>query len=693
MAVNIGPKIGVDGEAEYRRQISQIIQQSKTLESQMKLVASQFTAATTAEERNAKTASVLTKQIDVQRERVKLLAEQAGKAAAKYGESDEKTQKWQQALNEATATLNKMQGELRNASSGVEELGDDMREGSEKALSFGDVLKANVASDFIVSGIKAMASAIKEATAALVDLGKQSIMGFAEQEQLIGGVDTLFKESSAQVQQYANEAYKTAGLSANQYMETVTSFSASLLQSMGGDTQAAAEKANRAITDMSDNANKLGTDMTSIKNAYQGFAKQNYTMLDNLKLGYGGTKQEMERLVAEAAAMTEEQEKLNVAVDAGDLSFSNIVDAISVVQEHLDIAGTTADEAATTIEGSANAMKSAWSNLITGMSNENLDLDKLVQNVIDSVNIFADNLTTRLQVMLPRFAKGMTQLVNGLVPYVGPAMETLLPALVQGVGGLVSGIVQALPAAVEAISAVVPMLVEQLAVLLPQVVSAGVEIVASLASGIGENLPALIPAAVDAIITVAEGLVDHVDEIIIAAGSLIAGLTQGLIEALPRLVVRLPEIIGAIVKGLLSGMAAIGEVGSQLVHGLFDGISNAASWLYDKLRGWVSDVLGWVKGLFGIHSPSKVFANEIGKFIPPGITLGVEQAMPRAMRDMGAELSALSALPLPGGGTTTNLGGVNIVVYGAQGQDVSELADIVMARMQNAVERREAVFA
>lgn len=692
MAVNIGPKIGVDGEAEYRRQISQIIQQSKTLESQMKLVASQFTAATTAEERNAKTASVLTKQIEVQRERVKLLAEQTGKAAAKYGESDEKTQKWQQALNEATATLNKMQSELRNTSSGVEELGDDMREGSENALSFGDVLKANVASDFIVSGIKAMASAIKEAAAALADLGKQSIQGFAEQEQLIGGVDTLFKKSSAQVQQYANDAYKTAGLSANQYMETVTSFSASLLQSLGGDTAAAAQKADQAITDMSDNANKLGTDMTNIQNAYQGFAKQNYTMLDNLKLGYGGTKQEMERLVAEAAAMTEEQEKLNVAVNAGDLSFSNIVDAISVVQEHLDIAGTTADEAATTIEGSANAMKSAWSNLITGMSNDNLDLDKLVQNVIDSVNIFADNLTTRLQTMLPRFAEGMTQLVNGLVPYVGPAMEMLLPALVQGVGGLVSGIVQALPAAVQAISAVVPMLVEQITILLPQILNAGIDIIAALASGIGENLPALIPAAVDAIITVAEGLVDHVDEIIIAAGSLIAGLTQGLIEALPRLVVRLPEIIGAIVQGLLSGMAAIGDVGVQLVRGLFDGISNAASWLYDKLRGWVSDVLGWVKGLFGIHSPSKVFANEIGKFIPPGITLGVEQAMPRAMRDMGEELSALSALPM-GGGTTTNMGGVVLNVYGAEGQDVNALADAVMYKLQHAVERREAVFA
>ena len=684
MAVNIGPKIGVDGEAEYRRQINQIIQQSKTLESQMKLVASQFTAATTAEEKNAKTASVLSKQIDVQRERVKLLAEQTGKAAAKYGESDVKTQKWQQALNEATATLNKMQSELRNASSGVEELGDDMRESSEKALSFGDVLKANVASDFIVSGIKAMASAIKEAAAALVDLGKQSIMGFAEQEQLIGGVDTLFKESSAQVQQYANDAYKTAGLSANQYMETVTSFSASLLQSLGGDTAAAAQKADQAITDMSDNANKMGTDMTSIQNAYQGFAKANYTMLDNLKLGYGGTKEEMQRLLADAEKIS------GIKYDIS--SYADIVDAIHVVQTEMGITGTTATEAATTIQGSANAMKSAWSNLITGMSNENLDLDKLVQNVIDSVNTFADNLIPRLQIMLPRFVQGLTQLISGMIPYVAPALELLLPPLIEGVGGLVSGIVQALPAAVEAITAVIPMLVEQLTILLTQIISAGVEIIAALASGIGENLPTLIPAVVDAIITITEGLLDHIDLLIIAAGQLIAGLAQGLIEAIPRLIGRLPEIISAIVKGLLKGLAAIGEVGSQLVHGLFNGISNAATWLYEKVKGWASSVVGWIKDFFGIHSPSKVFADEVGKFIPPGITLGVEQAMPRAMRDMGAQLSALSAIPMPGS-TTTNLGGVNIVVYGAQGQDVSELADIVMARMQTAVERREAVFA
>lgn len=680
----IGAKIGVDGDKEFRDSLKKIVQESKTLASEMTLVASRFTSTTTAEEKNAKVSEVLTKQIAKQQEKIKLLAAHIADASQSEDKASVATLKYQEQLNKAEAALNKMQSELRNASSGVEELGDDMREGGEKALSFGDVLKANVASDFIVSGIKAMASAIKEAAAALVDLGKQSIMGFAEQEQLIGGVDTLFKESSAQVQQYANDAYKTAGLSANQYMETVTSFSASLLQSLGGDTAAAAQKADQAITDMSDNANKMGTDMTSIQNAYQGFAKANYTMLDNLKLGYGGTKEEMQRLLADAEKIS------GIKYDIS--SYADIVDAIHVVQTEMGITGTTATEAATTIQGSANAMKSAWSNLITGMSNENLDLDKLVQNVIDSVNTFADNLIPRLQIMLPRFVQGLTQLISGMIPYVAPALELLLPPLIEGVGGLVSGIVQALPAAVEAITAVIPMLVEQLTILLPQIISAGVEIIAALASGIGENLPTLIPAVVDAIITITEGLLDHIDLLIIAAGQLIAGLAQGLIEAIPRLIGRLPEIISAIVKGLLKGLAAIGEVGSQLVHGLFNGISNAATWLYEKVKDWASSVVGWIKDFFGIHSPSKVFADEVGKFIPPGITLGVEQAMPRAMRDMGAQLSALSAIPMPGS-TTTNLGGVNIVVYGAQGQDVSELADIVMARMQTAVERREAVFA
>lgn len=686
MAVNIGPKIGVDGEKEYRDQIKQIIQQSKTLESQMKLVASTFNSATTAEEKNAKTSAVLTKQIEVQRQRVMLLAEQTGKAAAKYGPLNENTLRYQEQLNKATAALNKMQNELRETTTGLDEMDKEMEDGSKKALSFGDVLKANLSSDLIISGVKALGSAIKEVGAALVDLGKQSIAGFAEQEQLIGGVDTLFKENSAAVQQYAAEAYKTAGLSANQYMETVTGFSASLLQALGGDTAAAADKANMAITDMSDNANKLGTDMQRIQDAYQGFAKQNYTMLDNLKLGYGGTKEEMQRLLTDA-------EKLSgIKYDLS--SYADIVDAIHVVQTEMGITGTTAKEAATTIQGSANAMKSAWSNLLTGMSNDNLNLDDLVQNMIDAVGTYADNLLPRIQTMLPRLADGMTQLINGLIPYVGPAMETLLPPLVQGIGGLASGIVQALPAVVGAISDVVPMLVQQIMVLLPEIIAAGVQIVIALSDGIGNNLPTLIPATVDAIITIAEGLIDHIDELIIAAGVLMAGLTQGLIEAAPRLVARLPEIISAITRGLSNGIVAMGEVGRQLVQGLFNGIVNAGQWLYDKLRGWVNSVLGWVKNLFGINSPSKVFADEIGRFIPPGIAVGFDAAMPKAVSAMSSSLAELPGAVMPtSGGTVTNMGGIVVNVYGAEGQDVNALADAVMYRLQSAVERKEAVFA
>lgn len=695
MATNIGPKIGVDGEKEYRQQISQIIQQSKTLASEMKLVSASFTAATSAEDKNAKTAAVLNKQIATQRQYIAALAAQAGKAAATYGTNSVQAQKYEEQLNKARAKLLEMQHALQDTEHGVEALGKEMDKGGQKALSFGDLVKSNLASEAIIGGVKLMASAIKEAAEALVDLSKQAIQGFTEQEQLIGGVDTLFKESSKQVQQYANEAYKTAGLSANEYMETVTSFSASLLQSLGGDTAKAAAYADRAVTDMSDNANKMGTNMTSIQDAYQGFAKQNYTMLDNLKLGYGGTKTEMERLVAEAAAMTAEQEKLNVAVDAGDLSFGNIVNAISVVQEHLGIAGTTATEAATTIEGSAKAMKSAWQNLVTGMANENLDLSALIENFVESIQTFLDdNLIPRVQTMLPRMVEALTQLIGAMTPYIAPALQMLLPVIVQGISALVSGIVQALPAVVSAISDVIPMIVEQLVTLLPQITASGVEIIAALVSGIGKNLPALIPAAVDAIIELASTLVANVDKIVLAAGDLIGGLIQGLFESLGHLIYRVPEIIAAIVAALMKGMVSIVEVGGDIVRGLWNGIKNMAGWLANKVKGWASDIVGWIKGSLGIHSPSKVFADEIGKFIPPGITVGVEKAMPRALRDMGQELSALSNIPIPGSVTnTTHMGGVSITVYGAQGQDVNALADVIMYKMQSAVESREAVFA
>lgn len=690
MAVNIGPKIGVDGEAEYRRQIKQIIQQSKTLESQMKLVASQFTATTSAEEKNTKTAAVLTEQIKAQRNMIKLLAEQTGKAAAKYGPLNEYTLKYQENLNKATARLNEMQNELRDTASELQDMDSEMDSSAKNALSFGDVLKANLASDVIISGVKAMASAIKEVGAALVDLGKQSIQGFAEQEQLIGGAQLLFGNAYGFIAKKSAEAYKTVQLSQNDYLQQVNGFATGLKTALGGNERAAAELADKIVTAEADVVAATGNSQEAVQNAFNGIMRSNYTMLDNLQLGIKPTKEGFQELIDTVNDWNAANGK------ATDYQIDNLADAQSALIDYVKmqgLAGYAEEEAARTMQGSAAAMKSAWQNLITGMSNENLNLGDLVQNVVDSVGAFADNLIPRLQIMLPRFAEGLTQLANGLAPHVGPALEMLLPPLMQGIGGLVSGIVQALPMAVEVVSGVVPMLVEQLTSLLPQVVSAGGEIIVSLAAGIGGSLPELLPSAVDAVIEVASGLVANADKLVIAAGQLIGGLAQGLIEAIPRLVYRLPEIISAIAAGLLKGLAAIGMVGQQLVEGLWNGIKNAGQWLYDKLSGWVSDILGWIKGFLGIHSPSKVFADEVGKFIPPGITLGVEQAMPRAMRDMGEELSALATLPLPSGGTTTNMGGVVINVYGAEGQDVNALADVVMYRLQSAVERKEAVFA
>ena len=213
----------------------------------------------------------------------------------------------------------------------------------------------------------------------------------------MGGVETLFKESSAQVVEYANDAYKTAGMSANEYMETVTGFSASLLQSLGGDTAAAAQVANQAVTDMSDNANKMGTSIESIQNAYQGFAKGNFTMLDNLKLGYGGTKEEMERLLADAEAIQAQQ---GVMVDYSITSFADITEAIHVVQTEIGITGTTALEASTTIQGSLDSMKGAWTNLMAGIGDESANTEQLVNNFVDSVSTAAENMVPRITQIL-----------------------------------------------------------------------------------------------------------------------------------------------------------------------------------------------------------------------------------------------------------------------------------------------------
>ena len=432
----------------------------------------------------------------------------------------------------------------------------------------------------LATAAKVGAAAVGAAATGIAVLTKNALNNYAEYEQLVGGVDTLFKDSSAKVQEYAANAYKTAGLSANEYMDTVTSFSASLLQSLGGDTEAAADMANVAITDMSDNANKMGTDMASIQNAYQGFAKQNYTMLDNLKLGYGGTKEEMQRLIDDANALNAAQGKYtNYSIE----SYADIVSAIHDVQVEMGIYGTTADEASTTIQGSVSSMKAAWSNLLTGIADDNADFKTLIEQFVDSLVTVGENIIPRINIII----QGLTQLIT-------EASQTIIPLAVQ-------------------------ILLENL----PSIVAAGMDLINALVSGILDNIDMLIDCVLEMVDVIVDKLIDNLPKLIDGGIRLIAALANGLIRAIPNLVSKIPQIISSIVKGLISGIPAIFDVGKNIVEGLWNGIKNMGSWVSGKVKDFFGGIVGGVKDFLGIHSPSKVFAG-IGGFMAEGLGEGFD---------------------------------------------------------------------
>ena len=487
---------------------------------------------------------------------------------------------------------------------------DETTDKGEKAQSKLSGAFSKIGSAASVCG-KAVAAGMVAASAAIVKIGKDAVASYADYEQLVGGVETLFKDSAGKVQEYAQNAYETAGLSANTYMETVTSFSASLLQSLDGDTAKAAESANLAITDMSDNANKMGTSMELIQNAYQGFAKQNYTMLDNLKLGYGGTKEELERLLSDASKLS------GVKYDMS--SFDDVVQAIHVVQTEMGITGTTAQEAATTIQGSVSSMKGAWQNLLTGMADENQNLDLLFQQFVDSVVVVGDNLIPRIQTLLPRIVTGISQLASSLSAQLPSIMETVLPSLITGAVNIVASLIQQLPSLAKSI---VTSLVSTIQSYWSTIQKSGSDMLQKLLTGIETNLPKLIEEAAEIIASVVKGISNNLPKIIKAAGKIIASLAKGIISALPSLVAKVPTIIASIVKGLLSSIGAIANVGVNIVKGLWQGIGNAKDWIVNKVKGFGSDILNGLERIFRINSPSKA-TEEDGKNLVLGIGNGI----------------------------------------------------------------------
>ena len=443
--------------------------------------------------------------------------------------------------------------------------------------------------DGLKTAAKIGTAAVGAAAAGITALTTAAVNNYAEYEQLVGGVETLFGKSADTVMKYAESAYKTAGLSANEYMATVTSFSASLLQSLGGDTEKAADYANRALTDMSDNANKMGTSMEMIQNAYQGFAKQNYTMLDNLKLGYGGTKEEMARLIEEAAAMTDVQKELGIAVDATDMSFGNIVNAISVVQKNMKITGTTADEAGRTIAGSVQSMKSAWTNLVTGLADGNADIGKLIDNLV--VTVVGDGTESNLGVFgnimpaVKRALNGASKLVQGMLPKIVQEIPSIinenLPILAEAaisiIQALVDGISKNEKMLMETALEIITFLAESFIKMLPQIVKLGLNLIVSLANGIAENLPQLVPTIIDVILQIVNILTDpaNLSALIDASIAIILALADGLIEALPTLIDAIPTIIENLVIAIIENAPQILSAGWELTFALIEGIISA----------------------------------------------------------------------------------------------------------------------
>lgn len=531
----------------------------------------------------------------------------------------------------------------------------NLKSTGQSVVKFGDLLKANLASRAIEAGVKATVNAVKT-------IGKEALNSFANYEQLVGGVETLFGAGGKSLVEYVNavgkyspeissqyndlmaaqnkvmsdadEAYKTAGLSANDYMETVTSFAAALNSSLGGNTQKSAEYANMAVVDMADNANKMGSSMESIQNAYQGFAKQNYTMLDNLKLGYGGTKTEMERLLADASKISGKKFDLS--------SYADVVEAIHTIQTEMGITGTTAEEAEHTISGSVNAMKAAWTNWLTGLGNSKADIGKLTTQLIDSAKTVLANV-------MPVVRQVLTTL--------GDVISNDAPAIIEE--GL-SYILDAAPQLLEMGGQLISSLVNGIIANLPQILSAATQLITMLCNGIMESA-SQIPGAVAEIITqLVNFIVANAPQLLVAGVTLALSLIQGIVKAIPDIIQAIPQLIDGIVSAFDNASSQILGIGIQIVQDIIDGISSA----WDGLVSWFN---GLWESLFGGRSVSVGVNYEDGSHSGLGghFAIGTDYVpfnnMPAVLHRGEAVLNAYEADQWRRGRSRGNSQGITIV--------------------------------
>ena len=662
-----------------------------------------------------------------------------------------------------------------------------------------------------------ISDAVEKAVSMIVDVAKQAVNGYADYEQLVGGVQKLYGNMGQSLEEYAaehggmtdevkaqwqsledaqnlvlknaNEAYKNAGMSANEYMETATSFSAALISSLGGDTVKAAEQTEVAMEAISDNVNTFGSNMEDVTNAFKGFSKQNYTMLDNLKLGYGGTQAEMKKLIEDA---NEYARSIGQASDLSIDSFSDIVTAINLIQQKQSIAGTTAHEAAATISGSIQMTKTAWDNLVAGLGNKDADLSSLINNVDTSAETVFNNVLPIAEQALVGIGSFVATIIPTVVDKIPSMLSAVLPSLVSSAGQLVTSLAQAfmtgIPALMQTgiellkslasgmaqnVSALLekalPMLMaftEELRSNAGQLIDAGLELIVQLAQGIIDALPTIIetvPTIIDNIVNIIN---DNAPKMIETGLQLIVMMISGLIQAIPVIIENMPKIIaciwdtmaavnwlslgtqiitafkngivalipalkaagGSIKDGIINAIKALPQgllniaksagsnminalksfdwlgLGRNIVVGIKNGIFNNIAIVIDAVTSLAERAFDAIKSFFGIHSPSTLMRDQIGKNLSLGMAEGISAYGDTAistMSDMAQAVSDAAAVSMntdfsatgSAAGIRAMLGGVTINVYGAEGQSSQDIAERVADIINNQIYRQRAAFA
>lgn len=570
--------------------------------------------------------------------------------------------------DEQKKNYNALSLEIAKTEKAISNMNNELKNSSKIDLSgLKDGLKkvGDVALD-VSKKLLEVSAAVGTALAGVVAAGVKS---YASLEQNLGGIETLFKDDADKVIENAKNAFKTAGVSANEYMQGVASFSASLLQSVGNDTSKAADIADMAFRDMSDNANKFGTDMGSIQNAYQGFAKQQYQLLDNLKLGYGGTKTEMQRLLKDAEKFS------GVKYDINNLS--DVYNAIHVIQEELGVAGTTAVEAEQTISGSFTSMQAALDNFLNGTGSPEQLAESVINvltNIAGAIETLAPNILTGVVSLIEQITPKLVNIIMGLLPQLISAVSNLIKSLYtyvvgdkEGLKNTISELVQQiitfltenLPLIVEMAIELLMTFCETLIDNLPMIIDSAITILMSIIDTITDNLDEIVMLAIDLIITLTMGIVDAIpklvekipdiiiaivdaltqpnmlEKLIKAAIQLMIALAKGLIEGIPKLIAKIPEIISHLVDGFENFLQDILDIGKWIVEGIWDGINGAYDWIKNKIKGWVGNVLDFIKRLFGIGSPSKLMRDEVGVWLAEGIGVGFTEDMKKVEKEMG----------------------------------------------------------